>query len=129
MLNDLKKSLPVNHANSLTQCRNNKCSKKGLVYQTRDDNYGIKESSTHLNHTFSGKDVWLDFGQEHQAKEECGVRFGPIDLELFHGTTEHPLDAVIIALSLRSLNLIQKNGRGNYKRQKNRLIIYFAEIS
>lgn len=67
--------------------------------------------SAHLNHAFSGKDIGLDFGQEHQAEVERDVRFGPIQLELFDSATEQPLNAVVISLRLCSLNLIQKHSR------------------
>lgn len=71
--------------------------------------------SIYLYYTLCGKDIGLDFGQKHKAEVQRHVRLGSVHLQLFDSPAEHALNAVVITLCLRCLNLIQKNSRGDCK--------------
>lgn len=68
---------------------------------------------SYLNDAFSGKDIRLDFSQEHEAEVQCGVGLGSVHLELFHCTTQKSLHAIVISLRFRGFDLIQKKRRWN----------------
>lgn len=60
-----------------------------------------------LNDSFSCKHVGFDLGEEHEAEVERDIRLGPVHLQLFDRTTQQSFDALIVAFSLRCLDLIQ----------------------
>lgn len=75
--------------------------------------HDLPQKDSYLDDPFSSKDIRLDFGQEHEAEVQCGVRLGSVQLELFHRTTQKSLHAIVIPFRFRGFDLIQKQRRRN----------------
>ena len=74
-------------------------------------------AGAHLDDAFGGEHVGFDLGQEHEAEVQRDVRLGAVQLQLLHGSTQQPLDAVVVTVRLCGLDVVQQDGRGDCGRE------------
>ena len=62
----------------------------------------------YLDHYFTAEDTVFGLGKEHERQHHSVVWFGPVHLEVFHGSTQQLLHFVVISRRLGVLNRIQQ---------------------